>query len=154
MNKQKLELTWIGKEKRPKLEPRILLEEGLFGEVTWAIEQGAVGGMPLLGFAFGCASNADAIVGSMVQLAAPTVAGGRVFAISNDSELIALDAGTGEVAWNYQAIAESARILAAPKPFSLKRAAPAFTMRSLRLPFFGTFLRWAKACRLNPNTTA
>lgn len=25
-NKQKLELTWIGKEKRPKLEPRILLE--------------------------------------------------------------------------------------------------------------------------------
>jgi adenine-specific DNA-methyltransferase len=26
MNKQKLELTWIGKEKRPKLEPRILLE--------------------------------------------------------------------------------------------------------------------------------
>lgn len=27
MNKQKLELTWIGKEKRPKLEPRILLEE-------------------------------------------------------------------------------------------------------------------------------
>jgi adenine-specific DNA-methyltransferase len=27
MNKQKLELTWIGKEKRPKLEPRILLED-------------------------------------------------------------------------------------------------------------------------------
>lgn len=27
MSKQKLELTWIGKEKRPKLEPRILLEE-------------------------------------------------------------------------------------------------------------------------------
>lgn len=26
MSKQKLELTWIGKEKRPKLEPRILLE--------------------------------------------------------------------------------------------------------------------------------
>ena len=25
--KQKLELTWIGKEKRPRLEPRILLEE-------------------------------------------------------------------------------------------------------------------------------
>lgn len=24
-NKQKLELTWIGKDKRPKLEPRILL---------------------------------------------------------------------------------------------------------------------------------
>lgn len=27
MNKKKLELTWIGKEKRPKLEPRILLED-------------------------------------------------------------------------------------------------------------------------------
>jgi adenine-specific DNA-methyltransferase len=27
MSKQKLELTWIGKDKRPKLEPRILLEE-------------------------------------------------------------------------------------------------------------------------------
>ncbi|MFA6379867.1 site-specific DNA-methyltransferase, partial [Acidithiobacillus sp.] len=27
MGKQKLELTWIGKEKRPKLEPRILLED-------------------------------------------------------------------------------------------------------------------------------
>ncbi len=25
--KQKLELTWIGKEKTPKLEPRILLED-------------------------------------------------------------------------------------------------------------------------------
>lgn len=47
--------------------PRILLEEGLHGAVTWAIEQGAVGGMPLLGFAFGCASNADAIVPSPNQ---------------------------------------------------------------------------------------
>ncbi len=27
MNKNKLELTWIGKDKRPKLEPRILLED-------------------------------------------------------------------------------------------------------------------------------
>lgn len=47
--------------------PRILLEEGLHGAVTWAIEQGAVGGMPLLGFAFGCASNADAIMTSSNQ---------------------------------------------------------------------------------------
>ncbi len=38
--------------------PRILLEEDLHGEVTWVIEQGAVGGIPLLDFAFGCASNA------------------------------------------------------------------------------------------------
>jgi acyl CoA:acetate/3-ketoacid CoA transferase len=47
--------------------PRILLEEGLHGEVTWAIEQGAIGGMPLLGFAFGCAANADAIMPSSNQ---------------------------------------------------------------------------------------
>ncbi|MFK7875460.1 MAG: acyl CoA:acetate/3-ketoacid CoA transferase [Paracoccaceae bacterium] len=42
--------------------PRILLEEGHTDAVTWAIEQGAVGGVPLTGFAFGCASNADAFV--------------------------------------------------------------------------------------------
>jgi len=47
--------------------PRILLEEGLHGEVTWVIEQGAVGGVPLLGFAFGCAANADAIVSAPDQ---------------------------------------------------------------------------------------
>ena len=47
--------------------PRVLLEEGLHGEVTWVIEQGAVGGVPLLGFAFGCAANADAIVPSPYQ---------------------------------------------------------------------------------------
>jgi len=49
--------------------PRILLEEGLHGQVTWVIEQGAVGGVPLLGFAFGCAANADAIVPSPNQFA-------------------------------------------------------------------------------------
>ena len=37
-----------------------------------------------------------------------------MFAITNDSELISMDAGTGEVQWNYQAIAEPARILSAP----------------------------------------
>ncbi len=47
--------------------PRILLEEGAPQAVTWAIEQGAVGGMPLTGFAFGCASNADAFVPSPQQ---------------------------------------------------------------------------------------
>ena len=49
------------------LVPRILIDEGLHGEVSWVIEQGAVGGIPLLGFAFGCASNADAIVPSPDQ---------------------------------------------------------------------------------------
>lgn len=32
--------------------PRILLEEGYRDDVTWVIEQAAVGGVPLLGFAF------------------------------------------------------------------------------------------------------
>ena len=47
--------------------PRILLEEGQAQSVIWAIEQGAVGGMPLTGFAFGCASNADAYMPSPNQ---------------------------------------------------------------------------------------
>ncbi|MGO4739588.1 acyl CoA:acetate/3-ketoacid CoA transferase [Bosea sp. 2KB_26] len=47
--------------------PRVLLAEGQAGSVTWAIEQGAVGGMPLTGFAFGCAANADAILPSPQQ---------------------------------------------------------------------------------------
>ncbi|MCC7021582.1 MAG: hypothetical protein IT338_02075 [Thermomicrobiales bacterium] len=49
------------------LVPRVLLEEGLDGAVTWVIEQGAVGGMPLLGFQFGCAANAQAIMPSPAQ---------------------------------------------------------------------------------------
>ena len=47
--------------------PRILLEEGRHGEVTWVIEQGAVGGVPLLDFQFGCASNAEAMMPSPYQ---------------------------------------------------------------------------------------
>ncbi len=47
--------------------PRILIEEGLHGEVTWMIEQGAVGGVPLLDFKFGCSANAEAFVTSPHQ---------------------------------------------------------------------------------------
>jgi propionate CoA-transferase len=47
--------------------PRILIEEGRHGDVTWVIEQGAVGGVPLLDFQFGCASNAEAIMPSPHQ---------------------------------------------------------------------------------------
>ncbi|WP_417722317.1 acyl CoA:acetate/3-ketoacid CoA transferase [Salipiger sp.] len=47
--------------------PRILLEEGCHGDVTWMIEQGAVGGIPLLDFKFGCAANAEAFVASPHQ---------------------------------------------------------------------------------------
>jgi acyl CoA:acetate/3-ketoacid CoA transferase len=49
------------------LVPRIVIEEGRHGEVTWAIEQGPVGGVPVTGFAFGCALNADAIIPSPQQ---------------------------------------------------------------------------------------
>ena len=49
------------------LVPRILLEEGLDGALTWVIEQGAVGGVPFLGFAFGCAQNPDALLPSPDQ---------------------------------------------------------------------------------------
>ena len=47
--------------------PRILIEEGLHGAITWTIEQGPVGGVPVTGFAFGCAVNADAIIPSPQQ---------------------------------------------------------------------------------------
>ena len=47
--------------------PRIFLEEGHHGDVTWVIEQGAVGGVPLLDFKFGCSSNAEAFVASPHQ---------------------------------------------------------------------------------------
>ena len=47
--------------------PRILVEEGLHGAVTWMIEQGAIGGIPLLDFKFGCSANAEAFVASPHQ---------------------------------------------------------------------------------------
>lgn len=49
------------------LVPRVLLEEGHGDDVTWVIEQGAVGGVPLLGFAFGRAANAAAFMPSPAQ---------------------------------------------------------------------------------------
>ncbi|MBC6441670.1 MAG: acyl CoA:acetate/3-ketoacid CoA transferase [Rhodobacteraceae bacterium] len=47
--------------------PRIFVEEGCHGDVTWMIEQGAVGGLPLLDFKFGCSANAEAFVASPHQ---------------------------------------------------------------------------------------
>ena len=47
--------------------PGILLEEGLHDAVTWVIEQGLVGGIPLTGFVFGCSANAEAMVSSSQQ---------------------------------------------------------------------------------------
>lgn len=47
---------------------------------------------------------------------APTVANGRVFAVALDNTLLTFDAATGAPGWTYQALAESARILAASSP--------------------------------------
>jgi propionate CoA-transferase len=49
------------------LVPHVLVEEGLAGAVSWVIEQGAVGGVPLLDFVFGVAQNPDAIMQSSDQ---------------------------------------------------------------------------------------
>jgi outer membrane protein assembly factor BamB len=48
--------------------------------------------------------------------AAPTVAGGRVFAEDVNDELFAFDAATGTQTWTYQALSEPARILASTSP--------------------------------------
>lgn len=47
---------------------------------------------------------------------APTVAGGKVYAIDVDNQIMAFDVNTGEQAWSYQAIVEPARILKASSP--------------------------------------
>ena len=64
---------------------------------------------------FGFAAAFDAATGAEVWRttsespyhAAPTVAGGRVFAVTNDSELIAMDATTGVVAQSSSAVVVS-----------------------------------------------
>ena len=48
--------------------------------------------------------------------AAPTVANGRVLVVAIDNTLLTFDATTGAPSWNYQALSEPARILAASSP--------------------------------------
>jgi outer membrane protein assembly factor BamB len=48
--------------------------------------------------------------------AAPTVAGGRLFVVAVDNTLLTFDIANGSAGWNYQALSESARILAASSP--------------------------------------
>jgi outer membrane protein assembly factor BamB len=45
--------------------------------------------------------------------AAPTVSDGRVFVVTLDDQLLSFDSATGTPGWNYQAIIEPARMLAA-----------------------------------------
>ena len=47
---------------------------------------------------------------------APNVADGRVFTVTLDDQLMSFDAAKGQQLWNYQAIIEPARILAASSP--------------------------------------
>ena len=47
---------------------------------------------------------------------APTVAQGRVFAVSADNEVFAFDAATGAESWSYQALVEPARFAIASSP--------------------------------------
>jgi propionate CoA-transferase len=49
------------------LVPHILVEEGMADAVSWVVEQGAVGGVPLRDFVFGVAQNPDAIMASADQ---------------------------------------------------------------------------------------
>lgn len=49
------------------LVPRILVEQGRADTVSWVLEQGPVGGVPLTGFAFGCSLNPSAIMSSADQ---------------------------------------------------------------------------------------
>jgi outer membrane protein assembly factor BamB len=47
---------------------------------------------------------------------APTVVGGRVFAVALDNTLLTYDAGSGAPGWTYQALSEPARILRSSTP--------------------------------------
>jgi outer membrane protein assembly factor BamB len=46
----------------------------------------------------------------------PAIMGDRAFVTSTNNEFYALDVNTGEIAWNDQAIAETARVLSSPSP--------------------------------------
>lgn len=47
---------------------------------------------------------------------APNVANGRIFTVTLDDQLLVFDADKGDQVWNYQAIIEPARLLAASSP--------------------------------------
>jgi acyl CoA:acetate/3-ketoacid CoA transferase len=49
------------------LVPQVALEEGVFDHLHFTVEQGAIGGLPLAGFAFGASHNPEAIIDSAAQ---------------------------------------------------------------------------------------
>lgn len=76
--------------------PRVLLEEGHADDVTWVIEQGAVGGFPATGFAFGCALNPQALMQSADQF---TLLQGGGFDVAMLSFLEVSGAGDVNASW-------------------------------------------------------
>lgn len=49
------------------LVPQVAFEEGVFDQLSFTVEQGAIGGLPLSGFAFGASHNPEAIIDSAAQ---------------------------------------------------------------------------------------
>ena len=49
------------------LVPQAAFEEGVFEHLNFSVEQGAIGGLPLTGFAFGASHNPEAIIDSAAQ---------------------------------------------------------------------------------------
>jgi acyl CoA:acetate/3-ketoacid CoA transferase len=47
--------------------PQAAFEEGVFEYLSFTVEQGAIGGLPLTGFAFGASHNPEAIIDSAAQ---------------------------------------------------------------------------------------
>ena len=47
--------------------PQAAFEEGVFEHLDFTVEQGAIGGLPLTGFAFGASHNPEAIIDSTAQ---------------------------------------------------------------------------------------
>lgn len=47
---------------------------------------------------------------------APNVSGGRVFVVDTEDQLFAMDAASGNIVWNFQALEEPARVVSASSP--------------------------------------
>lgn len=81
-------------------------------------------GLVFVSTAFGDLTALDAASGNTVWQqnlsaplrAAPTVADGRVFVITYDNRLFAVDADDGEILWSHEAIVENAGLLGAAVP--------------------------------------
>lgn len=92
--------------------------EGFGGGLAYA------GGKIYMTSGFRLVAQIDAVTGRVGWRArteqpihgAPTVFGGRVMAVALDNTLLTFDAATGTPGWTYQALSESARILASSSP--------------------------------------